>query len=135
MAFAVAAIPTALPAVVTAILSKGSQTLAEAGAIMKRLRSVRPRVHIRAQLREEPDVALNQMTAVGMAMSVDACDQRRPLRTTVRSARPAASPTSADQYFLPMALFADARSTTVGSWRSDRRRARRAGGKGRRRLS
>ena len=40
VAFAVAAIPTALPAVVTAILSKGSPGLADAGAIMKRLRSV-----------------------------------------------------------------------------------------------
>ena len=32
VAFAVAAIPTALPAVTTAILSKGSQQLADAGA-------------------------------------------------------------------------------------------------------
>src|SRR4029078_4521542 len=35
VAFAVAAIPTALPAVTTAILSKGSQTAASARAIMQ----------------------------------------------------------------------------------------------------
>ena len=40
VAFAVSAIPTGLPAVVTAILSMGTQTLAAAGAIVKRLRSV-----------------------------------------------------------------------------------------------
>ena len=40
VAFAVSAIPTGLPAVVTAILSTGTQTLAAAGAIVKRLRSV-----------------------------------------------------------------------------------------------
>src|SRR5262249_54927401 len=39
IAFAIAAIPTGLPAVVTAILSMGTQTLAKANAIMKRLRS------------------------------------------------------------------------------------------------
>ena len=39
VAFAVAAIPVQLPAVVTAILAYGSQQLAKAGAIMKQLRS------------------------------------------------------------------------------------------------
>src|SRR4029079_11227327 len=40
IAFAVSAIPTGLPAVVTAILSRGTTPLADAGAIVKRLRSV-----------------------------------------------------------------------------------------------
>src|SRR5262249_40911823 len=39
IAFAIAAIPTGLPAVVTTILSMGTQMLAQAGAIVKRLRS------------------------------------------------------------------------------------------------
>ena len=39
VAFAIAAVPTGLPAVVTTILSYGTQQLAAAGAIMKQLRS------------------------------------------------------------------------------------------------
>ena len=69
VAFAVAAIPTALPAVVTAILSKGSQTLAEAGAIMKRLRSVETLGSTSALNSDKTGtLTLNQMTAVQMAI-------------------------------------------------------------------
>jgi Ca2+-transporting ATPase len=42
VAFAISAIPTGLPAVVTAILARGTSTLASAGAIMKRLRPSTP---------------------------------------------------------------------------------------------
>ena len=69
VAFAVAAIPTALPAVVTAILSKGSQTLAAAGAIMKRLRSVETLGSTSALNSDKTGtLTLNQMTAVQMAI-------------------------------------------------------------------
>ena len=69
MAFAVAAIPTALPAVTTAILSKGSQQLAAAGAIMKRLRSVETLGSTSALNSDKTGtLTLNQMTAVQMAI-------------------------------------------------------------------
>jgi P-type Ca2+ transporter type 2C len=69
VAFAVAAIPTALPAVVTAILSKGSQTLASAGAIMKRLRSTETLGSTSAINSDKTGtLTLNQMTAVQMAV-------------------------------------------------------------------
>ena len=69
VAFAVAAIPTALPAVVTAILSKGSQTLASVGAIMKRLRSTETLGSTSAINSDKTGtLTLNQMTAVQMAV-------------------------------------------------------------------
>ena len=69
VAFAIAAIPTGLPAVVTAILSKGSQTLADAGAIVKRLRSVETLGSTSAINSDKTGtLTLNQMTAVQMAV-------------------------------------------------------------------
>ena len=69
VAFAVAAIPTALPAVTTAILSKGSQMLADAGAIMKRLRSVETLGSTSALNSDKTGtLTLNQMTAIQMAI-------------------------------------------------------------------
>ncbi len=95
VAFAVAAIPTALPAVVTAILSKGSQTLADAGAIMKRLRSVETLGSTSALNSDKTGtLTLNQMTAVQMAVvgrrySISGDGYSSP----ARSRTPAASPT------------------------------------------
>jgi Ca2+-transporting ATPase len=69
IAFAIAAIPTGLPAVVTAILSMGTQTLAKANAIMKRLRSTETLGSTSAISSDKTGtLTLNQMTAVELAI-------------------------------------------------------------------
>ena len=111
VAFAVAAIPTALPAVVTAILSKGSQSLADAGAIMKRLRSVETLGSTSALNSDKTGtLTLNQMTAVQMAI----VGRRYAIsgdgyQTTGQIAHTGGLPeVPLEQYLLPMALCADA---------------------------
>jgi Ca2+-transporting ATPase len=69
IAFAVSAIPTGLPAVVTAILSAGTTKLAARGAIVKRLRSVETLGSTSAINSDKTGtLTLNQMTAVQMAV-------------------------------------------------------------------
>jgi Ca2+-transporting ATPase len=111
VAFAVAAIPTALPAVVTAILSKGSQSLAAAGAIMKRLRSVETLGSTSALNSDKTGtLTLNQMTAVQMAI----VGRRYAIsgdgyQTTGQITHTGGQPdVPLEQYLLPMALCADA---------------------------
>src|SRR3954471_4842073 len=111
VAFAVAAIPTALPAVTTAILSKGSQTLASAGAIMKRLRSVETLGSTSALNSDKTGtLTLNQMTAVQMAI----VGRRYSIsgdgyQTTGQITKTGGDPdVPLEQYLLPMALCADA---------------------------
>jgi len=70
IAFAIAAIPTGLPAVVTAILSMGTQTLAKANAIMKRLRSTETLGATSAINSDKTGtLTLNQMTAVELTIA------------------------------------------------------------------
>ena len=69
VAFAVSAIPTSLPMVITTILSFGTQTLAKAGAIVKQLRSVETLGSTSAINSDKTGtLTLNQMTAVELAI-------------------------------------------------------------------
>src|SRR5262249_56522278 len=69
IAFAVSAIPTGLPAVVTTILSLGTQLLANANAIVKRLRSTETLGSTSAINSDKTGaLTLNPMTAVQLAL-------------------------------------------------------------------
>jgi Ca2+-transporting ATPase len=69
IAFAVSAIPTGLPAVVTTILSMGTQVLARANAIVKRLRSTETLGSTSAINSDKTGtLTLNEMTAVELTI-------------------------------------------------------------------
>jgi len=111
VAFAVAAIPTALPAVTTAILSKGSQMLADAGAIMKRLRSVETLGSTSALNSDKTGtLTLNQMTAVQMATLAGRYTISGDGYSTIGQISHAGGQPDVplEQFLLPMALCADA---------------------------
>jgi P-type Ca2+ transporter type 2C len=111
IALAIAAIPTGLPAVVTTMLSLGTQALAAKGAIVKRLRSVETLGSTSAICSDKTGtLTLNQMTArqlvvVGRRYSIEGegySTEGKILRVAGESE------TSLDPFLLPMALANDA---------------------------
>ena len=122
IAFAIAGIPTGLPAVVTTILSYGTQVLARAGAIVKRLRSTETLGSTSAINSDKTGtLTLNQMTAVELAL----WSRRYTISGTGYSAdgqirRVAGeSDVPLDQFLLPMVLASDAVVTAEGEMIGD----------------
>jgi Ca2+-transporting ATPase len=111
ISLAIAAIPTGLPAVVTTVLSLGTQALAAKGAIVKRLRSVETLGSTSAICSDKTGtLTLNQMTArqlvvAGRRYSVDG----EGYSTNGKILRVAGdSDTSLEPFLMPMALANDA---------------------------
>jgi Ca2+-transporting ATPase len=111
VAFAIGAIPENLPAVVTTILAYGTQALARAGAIMKRLQSTETLGSTSAINSDKTGtLTLNQMTAVQLAL----VGRRYVIEGTGYSADGQITRVAGqeqiplDQFLLPMVLASDA---------------------------
>ncbi len=111
VAFAIASIPTALPAVVTYLLASGTTALASVGAIVKRLRSVETLGATSAINSDKTGtLTLNQMTAIEMAVmgqryTISGSGYGTDGKITHVAGLPA---TDLEPYLLPMALASDA---------------------------
>jgi Ca2+-transporting ATPase len=111
IAFAIGALPENLPAVVTTILASGTQALARAGAIMKRLQSTETLGSTSAINSDKTGtLTLNQMTAVQMAVvgrryAIEGTGYS-PQGQITRVGGQAEIPL--DEFLLPMVLASDA---------------------------
>ncbi len=111
VAFALSAIPTGLPAVVTFLLANGTTALAKIGAIVKRLRSVETLGATSAINSDKTGtLTLNQMTAVELVIPGQRYTITGGGYSTVGQVTRVGGKPSIDlePYFLPMALASDA---------------------------
>src|SRR5574340_954149 len=107
VAFAISAIPTGLPAVVTFLLANGTTELAKIGAIVKRLRSVETLGATSAINSDKTGtLTLNQMTAVELVIPVQRDTVIGGGYSTVGQVTRVGGKPSIDlePYYLPMAL-------------------------------